>query len=100
MFLKFKAEVKNQLNRKIKRFRSDWRGEHNTKTLEDFCEKNGIIHEFSAPYTPQKNGVAERKNRTLKEINSMFLSSVYLIICGEEQSCLHAIFLIESRIRS
>ena len=98
--MKFRSEVENQLDRKIKKFRSDRGGEYTTKTPEDFCEKNGIIHEFSAPYTPQKNGVAERKNRTLKEINSMFLSSVYLIICGEEQSCLHAIFLIESRIRS
>ena len=30
-----------------------------------FCEKNDIIHDFSAPYTPKQNGVAERKNRTV-----------------------------------
>ncbi|WMV33710.1 hypothetical protein MTR67_027095 [Solanum verrucosum] len=66
MFLKFKAEAENQLDRKIKRFRSDRGGEYNTKTLEDFCEKNDITHEVSAPYAPQQNGVAKRKNRTLK----------------------------------
>ena len=76
MFLKFKEEVENQLDRKIKRFRSDRGGEYSTKTLEDFCEKNDIIHEVSAPYTLQQNGVAERKNRTLKEMmNSMLLRS-------------------------
>jgi len=32
------------------------------------CEKHGIIHEFSSPKTPQKNGVVERKNRTLQEM--------------------------------
>ena len=57
-------------------FRYDRGGEYITKTLEDFCEKNGIIHEVSAPYTPQQNGLAARKNITLKEMmNFMLLSS-------------------------
>ena len=44
-----------------------------------FCEKNGIIHETSAPYTPQQNGIAKRKNRTLKEMmNAMLISSGWL----------------------
>nr|GEU57085.1 hypothetical protein [Tanacetum cinerariifolium] len=37
-----------------------------------FFQSVGIIHETIAPYTPQQNGVAKRKNRTLKEmVNSM-----------------------------
>jgi transposase InsO family protein len=32
---------------------------------EGFLEDEGIKHEFSSPYTPQQNGVVERKNRTL-----------------------------------
>ncbi|GJY94799.1 zinc finger, CCHC-type containing protein [Tanacetum coccineum] len=40
--------------------------------LFDSCLNLGIIHETTAPYTPQQNGVAERKNRALKEmVNSM-----------------------------
>ena len=65
--------MQNQLDRKLKRFRSDRGGEYNTKTLQYFCEKNDIIHEVSAPYTPQQNSVAELKNRYFKEMmNSMF----------------------------
>jgi len=76
MFLKYKAEVENQLDRKIKRIRSDRGGEYGTNFLREFCEKNGIVHETSAPYTPQQNGISERKNRTLKEMmNAMLLSS-------------------------
>jgi transposase InsO family protein len=36
--------------------------------VEDFLDEEGIKHEFSAPYTPQQNGVVERKNRTLIEM--------------------------------
>jgi len=52
MFLKYKAEVKNQLDRKIKRLKSDRDGEYNTNSLTIFCEKNDIVHETTVPYTP------------------------------------------------
>ena len=42
MFLKYKAEVENQLDQKIKRLRSDKCGEYNTNALTVFCEKNGM----------------------------------------------------------
>lgn len=76
MFLKYKAEVENQLDLKIKRLRFDRGGEYSTNSLKQFCEKNGIIHEFTAPYSPEQNGIAERKNRTLKDMmNAMLLNS-------------------------
>ena len=56
-----KTEVENQCYVKIKRLRSDREGEYH---FPKYCENVGIIHETSAPYTPQQNGVAERKNRT------------------------------------
>jgi len=59
MFLKYKAEVENQLDRKIKRLRSDRGRKYGTNFLTAFCEKNGITHETSAPYIPQQNGIAE-----------------------------------------
>ena len=74
-FSLYKSEVENQLNRKIKRLRSDRGGEYEAP-IGEFCAQHGIVHETTPPYTPQSNGVAERKNRTLKEMmNAMLLSS-------------------------
>ena len=74
-FILYKAEVENQLNKKIKRVRSDRGGEY-VSPFGELCAKSGIIHECTPPYTPQSNGIAERKNRTLKEMmNAMLISS-------------------------
>ena len=51
---------------KILKVRSDHGGEFEFEPFEYFCEKYGIIHEFSSPTTPQQNGVVERKNRSFQ----------------------------------
>ena len=64
----FKAEVENQIERKIKRLRDDHRGEYISNEFSQFCVEHGIIHEVTPPYSPQSNGEAERKNRTLIDL--------------------------------
>jgi hypothetical protein len=49
----------------VKKIRSNNGSEFKNLQVEEFLEEEGIKHEFFAPYTPQKNGVVERKNRTL-----------------------------------
>jgi transposase InsO family protein len=49
----------------VKKIRSDNGSEFKNLQVEEFLEEEGIRHEFSAPYTPQQNGVVERKNRML-----------------------------------
>ena len=39
------------------------------KKINLFCEEAGIEHRLTAPYTPQENGVSERKNQTIMEKN-------------------------------
>ena len=79
-FKVYKAETENQLDRKIKRLRSDRGGEYFSNEFDSFCAEHGIIHERTPPYSPQSNGVAERKNRTLTDlVNAMLdLSLIHI----------------------
>jgi transposase InsO family protein len=53
---------------RIKKIRSDNGMKFKNSQIEGFLEEEGIKHEFSSPYTPQQNGVVERKNRTLLDM--------------------------------
>ncbi|KAK0575374.1 hypothetical protein LWI29_038069 [Acer saccharum] len=57
----------------IKRIRSDHEREFENASFESYCNSLGISHEFSAPRTPQQNGVVERKNRVLQEMARVML---------------------------
>nr|ABF94929.1 retrotransposon protein, putative, Ty1-copia subclass [Oryza sativa Japonica Group] len=78
----YKAEVENQLDRKIKRLRSDRGGEFFSNEFDLFCEEHGIIHERTPPYSPESNGIAERKNRTLTDLIGRKPSLSYLRTWG------------------
>ncbi|TYK17067.1 Retrovirus-related Pol polyprotein from transposon TNT 1-94 [Cucumis melo var. makuwa] len=60
--------LQREKGQKIIRIRSDHGKEFDNEDLNNFCQTEGIYHEFSAPITPQQNGVVERKNRTLQEM--------------------------------
>lgn len=67
-FTKFKALAENQSGHMLKVIRTDRGGEFLSADFKSFCEKHGVKHELTAPYSPGQNGVAERKNRTLVEM--------------------------------
>ena len=64
-FKQYKLEVENQLGKTIKIIRSDRGGEYDAP-FEEFCSEHGIIHQTTTPYSPQSNGVVERKNELWK----------------------------------
>ncbi|KAI3725049.1 hypothetical protein L1987_64822 [Smallanthus sonchifolius] len=69
-------KVENQSNQKVKVIRCDQGTEFKNHTLNCFFESKGIERQYSTPRTPQQNGVAERRNRTLTEsTRSMFADS-------------------------
>nr|GEZ72427.1 ribonuclease H-like domain-containing protein [Tanacetum cinerariifolium] len=62
-----KGGLENQISLKMKVIKSDNATEFKNNDLNQLCGMNGIKREFSVPRTPQQNGIAERKNRTLIE---------------------------------
>ena len=47
--------------------------EYTSEKFNKFCEDAGIEHQLTTPYTPQQNGVVERKNRILMEMTKRLL---------------------------
>jgi transposase InsO family protein len=65
---RFLRRAQNEFGLRIKKIRSGNGTEFKNSQIEGFLEEEGIKHEFSSPYTPQQNGVVERKNRTLLDM--------------------------------
>ncbi|RVW94847.1 Retrovirus-related Pol polyprotein from transposon TNT 1-94 [Vitis vinifera] len=87
VFKNFKAEVENQLSKKIKTVRSDRGGEYYGRydgsgeqrpgPFAKYLMECGIVPQYTMPGTPSQNGVAERRNRTLKDmVRSMISHSI------------------------
>ena len=84
MFKNFKVEVENQLSKKIKVVRSvhggeyygryDGSGEQRLRPFTKYLIKCGIVPQYTMLGTPSENGVAERRNRTLKDMVRSMIS--------------------------
>ncbi|KAK1605591.1 hypothetical protein QYE76_029264 [Lolium multiflorum] len=73
-FIIFAKKAQRMYESEIKAIRTDNGTEFKNYTMQEFVDDEGIKHEFSAPYTPQQNGVVERKNRTIIEMARTILS--------------------------
>ncbi|GJU44466.1 putative ribonuclease H-like domain-containing protein, partial [Tanacetum coccineum] len=75
----FITGIENLIDLKVKVIRCDNGTEFKNKVMNQFCEMKGIKREFSVARTPQQNGVAERKNRTLIEAARTMLADSKLL---------------------
>jgi transposase InsO family protein len=64
-FKKFAKRAQNEFDMKLKKIRSHNGRKFDNTNIKHYCDEFGIKHEVSLTYTPQQNGVVERKNRTL-----------------------------------
>jgi transposase InsO family protein len=86
---KFKSMVENESGQTIKILRSNKGGEYKLNEFIEFCDFHGIKRQFTARYTPQQNGVAERKNQTIMDMAQSMLKEKHLSneYWGDEVLC-------------
>ena len=73
-------KIELEANLPVRMIRSDNGTKFKNSILNDFCTENGISRQFSAPRTPQQNGVVERKNQTLIEAARTMLRESRLLM--------------------
>ena len=72
-FQHFVHQVKTATGRRVKALRTDNGGEYISREFSDYWSSKGITRELVPPYTPERNGVAERKNRSILDITRCLL---------------------------
>jgi len=78
MFKKFKTLVEKEAGSLVECLRTDRGGEFTSKEFNEYCSMNGIKRQLTAAYTPQQNGVTERKNRTIMNLVRSILSEKHI----------------------
>ena len=77
--LNVKSLTKRERNKKIKWLRFNGGKEYFFDQFSSYLHKEGILREFSCRYTPEQNGVAERKNQTIEEAAQAMLEEKHLL---------------------
>lgn len=93
-FKKFRALVENNPNRRIETLRTYSGGEFVSKEFNSYCAEAGIKRHLKAPYSPQQNGVVERRNRIMIEMARSLLKEKELPLCFWGEAIRHAIYLL------
>ena len=94
VFWKYKALVENQSGAVIQVIKTDNGTEYTSERFNNLCEEAGIEHQLTAPYTPQQNGVVERKNRTIMEMSRCLLHEKGLPKKFQAEAANTAVFLL------
>jgi transposase InsO family protein len=77
-FKKVQAMAEAEGRCKLRAFRSDRGGEFNSMDFRRYCEEHGVKHYTTAPYSPQQNGVVERRNQSVVDMARCLIQSMGL----------------------
>lgn len=89
VFKKYNAIIKNKYMHNVRMLHTDNGREYVNNMFKEYLDKEGIVHERTAPYTPEQNGRAERENRTIVESarSMLYTRDVPLDLWAEAVNC-------------
>ncbi|KAJ0540969.1 putative RNA-directed DNA polymerase [Helianthus annuus] len=93
-FKEFKEKVEKEAQTKLKMLRTDRGGEFTSAEFNKYCKNNGIARQLTAPYSPQQNGVVERRNRTMLSTTRSMLKAMNMPQNFWGEAIRHAIYVL------
>ncbi|KAD4179568.1 hypothetical protein E3N88_28159 [Mikania micrantha] len=93
-FCKFKSVAESEFGCKVKALRTDRGAEFTSSRFEQLCSEDGIQRYLTAPYTPQQNGVVERKNQTVLGATRSMMKAMNLPQWLWGETVRHAVYLL------
>ncbi|PKU66914.1 Retrovirus-related Pol polyprotein from transposon TNT 1-94 [Dendrobium catenatum] len=94
VFINFKKKIETYTSHTIKSLRTDGGMEFMNKSFQQFLIKHGITHQVSCPYTPEQNGVSERKHRHIIETTRTLLHAASIPYYHWPDAALTSVYLI------
>ncbi|GJY17673.1 zinc finger, CCHC-type containing protein [Tanacetum coccineum] len=79
---------------KLRMLRTDRGGEFTSNEFTKYCKENGIARQLTAPYSPQQNGVVERRNRTVLSTTRSMMKAMKLPLTFWAEAVKHAIYIL------
>ncbi|KAB2617403.1 hypothetical protein D8674_013272 [Pyrus ussuriensis x Pyrus communis] len=86
IFVKFYKFIEVQFGVQIKSLQLDGGGEFVSNTFKEFMQSKGMVHRISCPYTPQQNGLVERRHRHIMASKSLQMNSPYFCLYDKHPS--------------
>ncbi|PKU67006.1 Retrovirus-related Pol polyprotein from transposon TNT 1-94 [Dendrobium catenatum] len=94
IFTVFRAQIEKYTSKSIKMIRTDGGTEYVNHNFKHYLQTNGIAHQISCLYTPEQNGVSERKHRHIIETTRTLLHTAAVPYCYWPEAVLTSIYLI------
>lgn len=93
-FKEFRQKIEMELRLKLRMLRTDRGGEFTSNGFTKYCKENGIARQLTTPYSPQQNGVVERKNRTVLSTIRSMMKAMKLPLTFWAEAVKHAMYIL------
>nr|GEX85449.1 zinc finger, CCHC-type [Tanacetum cinerariifolium] len=93
-FKEFRQKIEMEMRMKVRMLRTDRGGEFTSNEFNKYCKENRIARQLTAPYSPQQNGVVERRNRTVLSTTRSMMKVMKLPLTFWAEAVRHAIYIL------